>query len=80
MNWSAINNSDLKWESIKKLKNSSPYIFIRNIDTKKHHWTFIGKGELHLYNMVSSPVKFKWKIIKSKTNVVKIEESEETKK
>ncbi len=63
LNWVAINNSDPKWDSIKKLKNSLPYIFIRNIETKKHHWTFIGKGHC-MYAIGKTPVKFKWKIKK----------------
>ena len=70
LNWEAINNSNLTWTSIQKLKVSSPFIFIRKPETKKHMWEYLGKGNC-VYTLDTSPVKFKWKI-SGETNIIKV--------
>ena len=62
LNWEAINNSKLSWDSIQKLKSSSPYIFIRKPETKKDYWEYLGKGSC-INALDTTPVKFKWKIL-----------------
>ena len=63
LNWEAQNKSKLNWESIQKLKESSPFIFIRTPETEKNSWEYFGKGNC-VYTIDSTPVKFKWKIRK----------------
>jgi len=60
--WEARNQSQLRHESIQKLKNSKPYIFIRTKNTTKNKWEFIGQGVCEWVEDVS-PVKFKWRVI-----------------
>ena len=67
LNWEAINNSKLSWDSIQKLKTSSPFIFIRKPETKKHYWEYLGKGSC-LYTFDTTPVEFKWKITSNNIN------------
>ena len=62
LNWEAINNSKLSWESIQKLKSSTPYIFIRKPETDKNYWEYLGIGHC-IYTLDTTPVKFKWKIL-----------------
>jgi len=73
LNWEAINNSKLSWDSIQKLKSSSPYIFIRKPETEKNYWEYLGMA-ICTYTLDTTPVKFKWKILKDYTEV----ESEKT--
>lgn len=61
LNWSAINDSTLEWKSIQELRESDPYIFIRDNSTSKNRWVFKGKGKC-LYTIREKPVRFKWKI------------------
>lgn len=68
LNWEAINNSKLSWESIQKLKSSAPYIFIRKPETDKNYWEYLGIGHC-LFTLDTTPVKFKWKILKDKTPI-----------
>ena len=67
LNWEAINNSKLSWDSIQKLKSSSPYIFIRKPETEKNYWEYLGMA-ICTYTLDTSPVKFKWKISANKKN------------
>jgi len=68
LNWEAINNSKLSWESIQKLKSSTPYIFIRKPETDKNYWEYLGIGHC-IYALDTTPVKFKWKILLEKTEI-----------
>ena len=68
LNWEAINNSKLSWDSIQKLKSSTPYIFIRKPDTEKNYWEYLGIGHC-LFTLDTTPVKFKWKILLEKTPI-----------
>ena len=68
LNWEAINNSKLSWESIQKLKSSTPYIFIRKPETDKNYWEYLGIGHC-IYALDTTPVKFKWKILLEKTDI-----------
>ena len=71
LNWEAINNSKLSWDSIQKLKSSSPYIFLRKPETEKNYWEYLGIGSC-LYTLDTTPVKFKWKILLEKTPIKEI--------
>lgn len=64
LNWAASKNSNLSEDSIEKLKRSSPYIFVSDVNTAENHWRYIGRGSC-LYAIKAAPVKFKWKIIKT---------------
>tara|TARA_B110000238_G_scaffold195092_1_gene233843 strand:- start:1091 stop:2713 length:1623 start_codon:yes stop_codon:yes gene_type:complete len=68
LNWEAINNSKISWESIQKLKSSTPYIFIRKPETDKNYWEYLGIGHC-LFTLDTTPVKFKWKILLEKTPI-----------
>ena len=67
LNWEAINNSRFTWDSIKSLKASSPFIFVRTPQTQKHYWEYLGKGNC-IYTLDTSPVAFKWKIQRQDLN------------
>jgi len=67
LNWEAINNSRLTWDSINSLKASSPFIFVRTPQTQKHYWEYLGKGNC-IYTLDTSPVAFKWKIQRQDLN------------
>lgn len=61
LDWEAINSSRLHWESIQKLKSSSPFIFIRTPNTEKNKWKYTGRGECSSIKD-TSPVQIKWEI------------------
>ena len=59
--WEAANGSKIDWPSIKELKKSKPFIFIRLPSTTPKYWKYIGVGKcLEFRN--TTPVYFKWKI------------------
>lgn len=84
LNWEAINNSKISWDSIQKLKSSTPHIFVRKPETDENYWEYLGIGHC-LFTLDTSPVKFKWKIspektpIKEKKNLNKISNSKNEK-
>lgn len=63
LKWEATNSSKIDWPSVKNISNSNPFIFVRDNETTKDSWRFIGQGKLKDIKD-TTPVSMLWGIEK----------------